>query len=207
MNFVFLLTPLISLLLFSFLSLQLNNNNYHDIDAITISKNNIYYLSGLPPVGEPVPIPKNPFSTAKGTPEIALEYNNSIYKGELRSAIFSSGDVKDNMPSLGNESNKITAIIPSQVINITNDAQIQLYINANPAPELQPSSLSSTLYHLNGTVYKILSLNKEGKMGAFTVDAKRGNYLLLVTATWLPNPENYQTTSGYVSYIFRVNVI
>jgi hypothetical protein len=64
-----------------------------------------------------------------------------------------------------------------------------------------------TLYHLNGTAYKVLSLDGEDKMDIFTIDADKGKYLLLATATWLPNPDNYLTTSGYVSYIFRVNVI
>ena len=193
-----------SIFLLSFLSLQYNTNDGFVMSAITIDKNHIYYLSSaLPPVGQPVPTPNNPFSTAEGAPEILLKYNGTIYNGELRSAIFSSGDVNDNMPSLENNSTNITTIIPKQIINITHNEQIQLLVSENPRPELQPNSISSTLYHLNGTVSKILSLKEEDKMDMFIVDANKGEYLLLAIATWLPNPDNYLTTAGYVSYIFR----
>ncbi len=37
------------------------------------------------------------------------------------------------------------------------------------------------------------------------VDLEKGQYLILTTATWLPNQDNYLKSSGYVSYIFRVN--
>lgn len=207
MNSLFLLLMLFSLFSLSFLSLQHDNVKDLVISATTMSKNHIYYLSALPQVGEPIPVPNNPFSTAEGAPEIVLKYNNSIYKGELRSAIFSSGDVNDNMPSLEGDSNNITATMPKQIINIIHDEQIQLLLNENPRPELQPNSLSSTLYHLDGTVSKILSFNVEDKMDTFTLDVDKGEYLLLAIATWLPNPDNYLTTSGYVSYIFRLNVI
>ncbi|CAN5778869.1 hypothetical protein BH23THE1_BH23THE1_20880 [soil metagenome] len=185
-------------------SLGQNNNN---ISAVTIGESNLNSLSVLPPVGEPVPIPNNPFSAAEGAPEIVLKYNNSIYQGELRSAIFASGDVNDNMPSFEDEASSITAIIPEQIINMTQNEQIQLLINENPQPELQPNSLSSTLYHMNGNVSKVLSLKEEAKRDTFIVDEDKGEYLLLTVATWLPNPDNYLTTSGYVTYVFRVNVL
>ncbi len=203
----YLLSMMFSLFLLSFLSLQYNTNDGFVISAITIDKNHIYYLSSaLPPVGQPVPIPNNPFSTAEGAPEIVLKYNDTSYNGELRSAIFSSGDVNDNMPSLENNSTNITAIIPKQKINITQGGQIQLLVRENPKPELHPDSLSSTLYHLNGNVSKILSLKEEDKMDTFIVDADKGEYLLLAIATWLPN-NDYLTTAGYVSYIFRLSVL
>jgi hypothetical protein len=183
------------------------NNNDNNIRALTIGEINLNPLSVLPPVGEPAPIPKNPFSSTEGAPEIELKYNNSIYQGELRSAVFASGNVNDNMPSLEDEATNITAIIPGQVINITQNGQIRLLIDENPQPELQPNSLSSTLYHMDGTVSKVLSLKENTKLDTFIVDANKGEYLLLTVASWLPNPDNYLTTSGYVSYVFRVNVL
>lgn len=189
------------------LSFSLGQNNNNNISAVTIGEIGLKSLSVLPPVGEPIPIPKNPFSSTEGAPEIVLEYNNSIYQGELRSALFASGDVNDNMPSFEDEASSITAIIPEQIINITQNEQIQLLIDKNPQPELQPNSLSSTLYHMNGTVSKVLSLKEEAKLDTFVVDVNKGEYLLLTVATWLPNPDNYLTTSGYVSYVFRVNVL
>jgi hypothetical protein len=183
----------LSVLLFLFtasLSFSLGQN-HNNISAVTIGEINLNSLSVLPPVGEPVPIPKNPFSAAEGAPEIVLKYNNSNYQGELRSAIFASGDVNDNMPSFEDEAGSITAIIPEQIINITQNDQIQLLIGENPQPELQPNSLSSTLYHMNGTLSKVLSLKEEAKLDTFVVDVNKGEYLLLTVATWLPNPDNY----------------
>lgn len=199
----------LALMLFLFaasLSFSLGQNN-NNISAVTIGEININSLSVLPPVGEPVPIPKNPFSAAEGAPEIVLKYNHSIYQGELRSAIFASGDLTDNMPSFEDEASSITSIIPEQIINITQNEQIQLLIDENPQPELQPNSLSSTLYHMNGNVTKVLSINEEAKRDTFIVNVDKGEYLLLTVATWLPNPNNYLTTSGYVTYVFRVNVL
>ncbi|MGD9671857.1 MAG: hypothetical protein AB7U98_00085 [Candidatus Nitrosocosmicus sp.] len=236
MNSIVLLSASITLFLISILFLdQSNQDNYNHVGAISIGEHDIIYISTLPPVGEPVfisnnplppvgepvfisnnplppvgepePVPNNPFSTAEGTPKIVLKYNNSVYKGELRSAVFASGDVNDNMPSLEEDSPSITTMIPNQIINITQGEQIQLYIYENPKPELQPNSFSSTLYHLNGTVSKILSLKEGDKMDTFTIDIDKGEYLLLAIATWLPNPDNFLTTSGYVSYIFRINVV
>lgn len=208
MNTIVILSASIALLLTSILFLdQSNHDNYNHVGAISVGKNNINYLSALPPVGEPVPVPNNPFSTAEGSPEIVLKYNNSIYQGELRSAVFGSSDVNDDVPSLEEDSPGITAIIPNQIINITHGEQIQLYLNDNPRPELQPNSFSSTLYHLNGTVSKILSLKEGGKMDTFTIEADKGEYLLLAIATWLLNPDNFLTSSGYVSHIFRINVV
>ncbi|GKS62441.1 hypothetical protein YTPLAS21_18990 [Candidatus Nitrosocosmicus sp.] len=208
MNSIVLLSASITLFLISILFLdQSNIDNYNHVDAISIGEHDIIYISTLPPVGEPVPVPNNPFSTAEGTPEIVLKYNNSVYKGELRSAVFASGDVNDNIPSFEEDSPSITTIIPNQIINITQGEQIQLYIYENPKPEPQPNSFSSTLYHLNGTVSKILSLKDGDKMDTFTIDTDKGEYLLLAIATWLPNPDHYLTTSGYVSYVFKINVI
>lgn len=203
----FKLSALLFLFSVSLIFSLLQNYDNDNIRAVTIGETNFNSLSVLPPVGEPVPTPNNPFSSTEGAPEMVLKYNNSIYHGELRSAIFASGDVNDNMPSFEDESSNITAIIPEQIINITQNEQIQLLINENPRPELQPNSLSSTLYHKNGNVYKILSLKQEAKRDTFIIDADKGEYLLLTVATWLPNPDNYLTTSGYVTYVFRVNVL
>jgi hypothetical protein len=207
MNSVFKLSVLLFLFTVSlFFSLGQNNND-NNIRALTTEEINLNSLSVLPPVGEPAPIPKNPYSSSEGSPEIALKYNNSIYQGEKRSTVFASGDVNDNMPSFEDEASNITAIIPEQIINITKNEEIQLLINENPLPELQPNTLSSTLYHMNGNVSKVLSLKENTKLDTFIVDANKGEYLLLTVATWLPNPDNYLMTSGYVTYVFRVNVL
>lgn len=157
-------------------------------------------------VGEPNPIPRSPFNTVEGAPYISIKYDNNTYQGELRSAIFSYGDVNDNLESLGNNSPNITSIIPEELINISKNEQIQLLIGGNPEPENQPNTLSSTAYHINGTVAKVLSITGDGKKDRFVVDLEKGQYLILTVATWLPNQDNYLKSSGYVSYIFRMSV-
>ncbi len=59
---------------------------------------------------------------------------------------------------------------------------------------------------MNGTAVGVLSVEDNSKNSIFDVDLKEWRYLILAVATWLPNPDNYLTTSGYVSYVFRVAV-
>ncbi|CAN5830231.1 hypothetical protein BH23THE1_BH23THE1_28230 [soil metagenome] len=59
-----------------------------------------------------------------------------------------------NLESLGNNSPNITSMIAEELINISKNEQIQLLIGGNPEPEDQPNTLSSTAYHINGTVAK-----------------------------------------------------
>jgi hypothetical protein len=158
-------------------------------------------------VGEPNPLPTNPFSYIEGSPEIMIKYDNSTFKGELRASIFTSGDVNDNMPSLEDDlGNNITSIIPSNTINISTNKQIELLVTGNPQPELQPSSVSASVYLMNGTAVGVLSVEDKTKNSIFDIDLMKGQYLIIATATWLPNPDTYLTTSGYVSYVFRVVV-
>lgn len=162
-------------------------------------------ISGLQ-VGKPNPEERNPFSHTEGAPSISMKSGNNTYAGELRSAAFSYGDVNINLESFGKNSSNITSIIPDQIINISQGEQIQLFIGGNPAPENQPSSLSATAYYMNGTQVKVLSILEDGKKDKFVIDLDNGQYLTLTIATWLPNPDNYRTSSGYISYIFKVNV-
>jgi hypothetical protein len=172
------------------------------IGSFSYKENSISALQ----VGEPNTELRNPFGNTEGAPSISIKYDNNTYLGELRSAAFSYGDVNDNLESFGNNSSNIMSIIPDQIINISKDEQIQLLIGGNPTPENQPNTLSSTAYHINGTQHKVLSISEEGKRDRFIVDLEKGQYLILTIATWLPNPDNYLRSSGYVSYIFRVNV-
>lgn len=200
-------TILIALFLFvSFILFSFPEQNKNTIVAVNIAESHRNIVSVLPPVGEPAPIPNNSFSSTNGAPEVVLKYKNTTYQGHLRSAIFSSGDVNDDVLSLGENSSNITSIIPEQIINISQNDQVQIFIVENPQPELQPNSLSATAYYINGTAAKILSLIENDKMDKFVVNPDKGEYILLAVATWLPNPDNYLTTSGYVTYVFRVNV-
>ncbi|MGD9673436.1 MAG: hypothetical protein AB7U98_08150 [Candidatus Nitrosocosmicus sp.] len=157
-------------------------------------------------VGDPDPRQINPYSKIEGTPQIIIKNDNNTYEGALRVFNIVTGDVNDNMPSIDSNSN-ISSVLPEKSINVSQNEQIQLLIRGNPPPELQPNSLSATVYFSNGTAFKILTLAEEAKKDTFIVDIPKGEYYLLAAATWLPNPDNYLTTSGYVTYTFRLNVL
>ncbi|MDN5868074.1 MAG: hypothetical protein L0H55_11855 [Candidatus Nitrosocosmicus sp.] len=173
-----------------------------------ISKGNI--VNAVINVGDPDPRQISPYTKIEGVPQIIIKNDNTTYQGALRVFTLVTGDVNDNMPSADSNSN-ISAVLPKNAINISQNEQIQLLIRGNPQPELQPSTLSSTIYFTNGTGFKVLSLadsdkRDSDKRDTFLVDVPKGRYFLLTTATWLPNPDNYLTTSGYVVYAFRLNV-
>lgn len=141
----------------------------------------------------------------EGAPQIVINNHNNTYLGELRVFNLVSGDVNNNMPSIDSNS-PISTILPEDTITISQIGQIQLLVRGNPQPELQPNSLSATVYFNNGTAFKILTLAEGTKKDSFIVDIPKGKYFLLATATWLPNPDNYLTTSGYVTYTFRLDI-
>ena len=64
-------------------------------------------------VGEPNTEPRNPFGNTEGAPSISIKYDNNTFVGELRSAVFSYGDVNDYLESFGNNSSSLTSIIPN----------------------------------------------------------------------------------------------
>lgn len=203
---IYLLFSSSAIFLFSGQNSILHNNINNAWASSSAAESNSDIMS-LPPVGDPVPSSKNPFSSAQGAPKLMLEYNSTAYLGELRSAVFESGDVDNNMPSLGDESSNITAIIPEQRIDMLQNTPITIYVTENPQPENQPNSISVTAYYMNGTVSKILSLKEGEKFGTFNLDLNRGEYIFLAVATWLPDQDNYLTASGYVTYVFRANVL
>jgi hypothetical protein len=158
-------------------------------------------------IGEPNPDQSNPYTKLEGVPKIVIiNNNNNTYQGALRVFNLVSGDVNNNMPVTESNPN-ISSILPENAINVSQNDQIQLLVRGNPESELQPNSLSATVYFGNGTAFKILSLAESAKKDTFLVDIPKGEYILLATSTWLPNPNNYLTTSGYITYAFRLDVI
>lgn len=157
-------------------------------------------------VGDPDPRNISPYTKLEGAPQILVkDEEDNIYQGELRVFNLVTGDVNDNMPTIESNSN-VSSVLPKNAINISQNEQIQLLIRGNPQPELQPNSISSTVYFTNGTAFKVLSLAESTKKDTFVVNLPKGQYFLLATATWLPNPDNYLTTSGYVVYAFKLHV-
>ena len=154
-------------------------------------------------VGEPNLSPKNPFGG--GPPEIIMTLDGKTYPGELRNFIWNSGDVNDNLPAIEPTRSNITAIVPNNTVTIEKGSQVKFAIKDNPAPEVQPDSLSVTAYTLNGNPYKVIDVSNN-KTDTFDVDLNEGKYILLAVATWLPNEGTYQTIEGIVSRTYSINV-
>lgn len=168
-----------------------------------ISNDNI--VNAVINVGDPDPSKVSPYTKLEGAPQIVIKNDNNTYQGELRVFNLVTGDVNGNMPSIDSDSN-ISSTLPGNTVTISQNEQIQLLVRGNPQPELQPNSLSATAYFNNGTAFKVLTLIESAKKDTFVVDIPKGMYFLLATATWLPNPDNYLTISGYVTYMFRLSV-
>ncbi|HET6590014.1 MAG TPA: hypothetical protein VFG45_07625 [Candidatus Nitrosocosmicus sp.] len=170
--------------------------------SILLLENSTYAVIN---VGAPDPRMISPYTKYEGTPQIVIKNDGNIYQGQLRIFNLVTGDVNSNMPAI-NSNSSVSSVLPNYTVNVSQNEKIQLLIKGNPLPELQPSSLSSTIYFKNGTGFKVLSLDDNSKKDVFIVDLPVGEYYMLATATWLPNPDNYLTTSGYVIYSFRLNV-
>ncbi len=154
-------------------------------------------------VGEPNLSAKNPFGG--GPPEIIMTLDGKAYPGELRNFVWNSGDVDDNLPVIEPPRDNITAIVPNITVTIEKGSQIKFSVKDNPAPEVQPDSLSVTAYTLDDYPVKILGMSND-KTDTFNVDLDEGRYILLAVATWLPNEGNYQTIEGLVSRTYSINV-
>lgn len=170
---------------------------------LIILDNNI--VNAVINVGDPDPSKISPYTKLEGAPQILIKNDINTYQGELRVFNLISGDVNNIMPSV-DSNDPILSTLPADTITISQNEKIQLLITGNPQPELQPNSLLSTVYFNYGTAFKILTLAENAKKDSFVVDVPKGKYFLLATATWLPNPDDYLTTSGYVRYPFRLYI-
>lgn len=188
-----------------------SNSTIYSI-ALLISVSAIIVLNIMPSlgvteaivVGEPNPSVRNPFGGK--TPEIIMTLDGKAYPGQLRNFIWNSGNVNDNFPVIEPPRDNITAIIPNNTATTEKGSQVKFAIKGNPAPEVQPDSLSVTAYTLDGHPSKVLDVSNN-KTDTFDIELDKGKYILLALATWLPNEDNYLRTEGYVSYTYRIDVV
>ena len=107
--------------------------------------------------------------------------------------------------------------MPNNEITVKENSTVKFIVKDNNSqPGVQPSSLSVNVYTIQGKPVKILSLAENVKSNTFKIDLSKGEYIILATATWLPNKENNNssnsssyltTTGGHISYEYRINII
>jgi hypothetical protein len=117
--------------------------------------------------------------------------------------------VNDNIPVIQAPRTNLTESLFSssdRAISISKGSDVAFMVKENPAPEAQPDTISVNAYTLSGQPVKVLSAS-ENKRDTFRNDLPSGEYILMAIATWLPGPSRYLNVEGYVSYVFKVNVI
>lgn len=171
------------------------------------------------PIGKPTSNLSNPFgSFDKMPPQITMVYENKEYHGALLNYIFNNGRGNSTLPSnQGENTSNITSILPNNEITVKENSTVKFIVKDNNSqPGVQPSSLSVNVYTIQGKPVKILSLAENVKSNTFKIDLSKGEYIILATATWLPNKENNNssnsssyltTTGGHISYEYRINII
>jgi hypothetical protein len=101
----------------------------------------------------------------------------------------------------------VTSTIPSLTINIKKDSVIKLVMEGVTQSEARPDSISASAYTMEGKPANVLRVitEPEKNESRVIVDLNEGEYILITTATWVPQERNQIT--GYVSYSYRINVI
>ena len=157
-------------------------------------------------------IPSNPANPAGGVnesaPRIIMIYNNTEYDGILDSYSFGK---TESMMSLPTANDKITATIPNQTIAVEQGSKLYFMMKGITSSEAQPDGISATAYTISGEPAGVLRVVDEPERGnrtiSLTVDLNRGEYILAAIATWLPEEQENNQITGYVSYSYRINVI
>jgi hypothetical protein len=97
---------------------------------------------------------------------------------------------------------KITALLPSDVVDIKKGSIVRFFAKGDPAI-LPPSSLSIDAYTSQGKAAGILNITKSTS-SRFALNLNEGKYILLAVATWLPRSED---VTGYTIFTYMVNVV
>lgn len=177
------------------------------------------------PIGKPTSNLSNPFgSFDKMPPQIIMVYENKEYHGALLNYIFNNGRGNSTLPSnQGGNTSNITSVLPGNEITVKENSTVKFIVKGNNSqPGVQPNNLSVNAYTIQGKPIKILSLAEDVKSNTFKINLSKGEYILLATATWIPNNENNNnnnssnssssssyltTTGGHISYNYRINII
>lgn len=145
----------------------------------------------------------NPFEPREQPPKIVMVYNGKEYSGGLVGYSWEKTEVLDEIPEINGN---ITAALPDvpQVVKVEDNTSVKFKVKYINQTDASPDTLSVNVYSNDGVPIKVLDVSKNDK-STFMIDLDKGQYVLVSTATWLP--ENNQVISGYVSYSYRINVI
>ena len=133
-------------------------------------------------------------------PSILLMYDDKEYSGKLVEYNF-----RAEQPFSELRMPRGDGILDTKIpfINITQDSGIQIDARGYPNV-LPPSNIGITVYSTEGESVKVLPKSSNNS-NLFTGDLERGKYTLLVSSTWA-QISDYEI-SGYVLYLFNVNVV
>jgi hypothetical protein len=146
----------------------------------------------------------NPFGPGEGPPIITMIHDGEEYNGQLLGYTYSNQQTISELPDL-NLAN-ITEV-PGQIVDVTKGSSIAFEIEGNPSPEARFDSLEVTAYTNEGKPVTLLDAIDEPPRNNYTIDSlDAGEYILLSTATWLPE-EGGEAISGYTIYGHRIQVV
>jgi hypothetical protein len=141
-----------------------------------------------------------PFSSNLTLPSrIVMVYNGIQHAGVLVSYKYRH---EYTLGQLNIPAEKVTALLPSDVVNIKKGSFVQFIAKGNPLI-LPPSSLSINAYTSQGKAVSVLNTTK-GTSSTFALNLNEGKYILLATATWLPGSED---VTGYAIFSYMVNIV
>ena len=145
----------------------------------------------------------NPFEPREQPPKIVMVYHGKEYSGGLVGYSWEKTEVLNEIPEINAN---ITAALPDapQVVKVENNTSVKFKVEYINQTDALPDTLSVNVYSNDGVPIKVLDVSKNDK-STFMIDLDKGQYVLVSTATWLP--ENNQVISGYVSYSYRINVM
>ena len=127
-------------------------------------------------------------------PKMYLVYKDEVHHGELSQSKYREGETFSDIkivPEL------IESQLPADTVEIKKDSCTQFVVKGTPRT-LPPDSLDVSAYTTNGTSVGVLNAT-EDNISTFKINLPQGTYILLATATWIPNTSDEYVT-GYVIY-------
>jgi hypothetical protein len=106
----------------------------------------------------------------------------------------------DEIPEINGN---ITAALPDAqpAVKVKDNTSVKFKVKYINQTDASPDTLSVNVYSIDGVPIKVLDVSRTDK-STFIIDLDKGQYVLVSTATWLP--ENNQVISGYISYSYRI---
>jgi hypothetical protein len=132
-------------------------------------------------------------------PRIVMVYNGIQHPGVLVSYKYRHGYT---FGQLDIPAEKVTALLPSDVVNIKKGSIVRFFTKGEPAI-LPSNSLSINAYTSQGKAVGVLNTTKAAS-STFSLNLQEGKYILLAVATWLPGSED---VTGYAIFSYMVNVV